>query len=114
MQATNLLKEEHQGVRLSLASSDNYAQSCRRPRMLSAPSMRNDAARLIEFFKVFVDKCHHAKEEEVLFPALLEEKDPAAAELVQVLLTEHADGRKLVTKMAEALTKFQAGTRVPR
>ena len=25
---------------------------------------------LLEFFTVFVDKCHHGKEEELLFPAL--------------------------------------------
>ena len=66
---------------------------------------------MIEFLRVFVDKCHHAKEEDVLFPALVEDGEPIENDLVKVLLAEHAAGRKLVSEMTEALTSYQAGNR---
>jgi hemerythrin-like domain-containing protein len=111
VQATDLLKEEHNGVKISLRVLEQLCAKLTAPPEGQNAMYADDFARLIEFFKVFVDKCHHAKEEEVLFPALVEKGDSTATELIQVLLTEHAAGRKLVTKMAEALTKCKDGNK---
>jgi hemerythrin-like domain-containing protein len=70
----------------------------------------SDYAKLLDFFRVFVDKCHHAKEEEVLFPALLEAGLPREGGPVQVMLAEHDAGRKLVAEMSAALGNYRAGT----
>lgn len=109
MQATDSLKEEHQGVKISLRILE---QLC--AKLVETPGAQGaiyaaDLERLIEFFKVFVDKCHHAKEEDVLFPALV--GTPIASELVRELLGEHAAGRKLVVEMAEELKKYQTGNK---
>lgn len=109
MQATDLLKEEHHGVKISLRILEHLCAKLVETPGAESSKYAADLERLIEFFKVFVDKCHHAKEEDVLFPALV--GTPTASELVRELLEEHASGRKLVVEMAEELTRYQAGNK---
>lgn len=53
-------------------------------RLLSKPTRidregigsKNEIDRILEFLKVFVDRCHHAKEEDFLFPALVRRTGP--------------------------------------
>ncbi|MBP2641657.1 MAG: hypothetical protein H6Q66_2608 [Firmicutes bacterium] len=111
MQATEILKEEHHGVKLSLRILDQLCAQLTAVPFEQATVYSGDLAQLIDFFRIFVDKCHHAKEEEVLFPELLKEEASRTAELVQILLAEHVAGRNLVAQMAEALTSCQAGNR---
>ena len=61
------LKQEHEGIKLSLEILSRIAQNMQRN---VEPGAAEDMGRLIEFFTVFVDTCHHGKEEELLFPAL--------------------------------------------
>jgi hemerythrin-like domain-containing protein len=58
---------------------------------------------IMEFLKVFVDKCHHGKEEEFLFPALEEAGIPREGGPIGVMLQEHQTGRKLIGKMSTSL-----------
>ena len=111
MQATDLLKEEHHGVKIALRSLEKVGAKMEEAAGTEATQYADDLGRLIEFFQVFVDKCHHAKEEEVLFPALVEDNATNANDLVKILLAEHAAGRKMVAEMAAALTSYQAGKR---
>ncbi|HVP22916.1 MAG TPA: hemerythrin domain-containing protein, partial [Conexivisphaerales archaeon] len=62
------LRAEHEGILLMLRILEGV---CAR----LVPGGRLDVTHLdqiMEFFVVFVDKCHHGKEEEFLFPALEE------------------------------------------
>ena len=111
MQATDLLKEEHHGVKIALRSLEKVGAKLEEAAGAEETPYADDMGRLIEFLRVFVDKCHHAKEEDVLFPALVEDGEPIENDLVKVLLAEHAAGRKLVSEMTEALTSYQAGNR---
>lgn len=111
MQATDLLKEEHHGVKIALRSLEIIGNKLEAAAGADATPYVEDMGKLIEFLKVFVDKCHHAKEEDVLFPALVEGGTTNAKDLVKVLLAEHTAGRKLVAEMAEALTSYQEGNR---
>ena len=57
----------------------------------------------IDFIRNFADRCHHLKEEKVLFPAL--EKwgiDPTTGP-ISIMLEEHEEGRGYVRAMAESL-----------
>ncbi|MEN6477828.1 MAG: hemerythrin domain-containing protein, partial [Rectinema sp.] len=65
MKATGQLKEEHKGVLAMLGSFETILD-----RMVGggAPD-RAELASILDFLRVFVDKCHHGKEEELLFPA---------------------------------------------
>ena len=111
MQATEILKEEHHGVKLSLRILDQLCAQLAAANVGQGNLYSGDLAQLIDFFRTFVDKCHHAKEEEVLFPELLKEEAPRTAELVKILLAEHVAGRNMVAQMAEALTSYQAGNK---
>lgn len=111
MKPTELLKEEHHGVKLSLRVLEKLCE-----KILKEPdAVRGDYAidlnQLIDFFRIFVDKCHHAKEEEILFPALIEAGLPKEGGPVQVMLHEHELGRKHVSSMDIALRSFRDGKR---
>jgi hemerythrin-like domain-containing protein len=61
-----------------------------------------DWADIVAFLRVFVDRCHHGKEERVLFPALMQAADDDTRALVEELLVEHVEGRRLVATLALA------------
>jgi hemerythrin-like domain-containing protein len=48
---------------------------------------------LVDLLRTFADKCHHGKEEEHLFPALVGKGVPLEGGPVGVLLVEHEEGR---------------------
>ena len=54
------------------------------------------------FFSQFADKCHHAKEEDLLFPLLKERGIPEEGGPIGVMLHEHVLGRSCVRRMREA------------
>ena len=60
---------------------------------------------IMEFLKVFVDQCHHGKEEEILFPELENAKLPDEGRMVRELISEHLAGREIVEEMGRALEK---------
>jgi hemerythrin-like domain-containing protein len=66
------------------------------------PVEEGDISDILGFLKLFADRCHHAKEEEVLFPALakagLSEDDGP----LRVYLSEHVRGRELLRAMESA------------
>ena len=65
--------------------------------------------RIVEFIRVFADKCHHGKEEELLFSAMEEAGIPKEGGPIGVMLTEHDVGRGYVRGMSEAVAKYKAG-----
>ena len=65
---------------------------------------------LLEFLRVFVDRCHHGKEETVLFPALEANGIPRAGGPIGVMLGEHERGRDFVQRMEEAARAYATGT----
>ncbi|OGQ83912.1 MAG: hypothetical protein A3F90_12005 [Deltaproteobacteria bacterium RIFCSPLOWO2_12_FULL_60_19] len=58
----------------------------------------------IDFIRNFADKCHHLKEEKLLFPAMEEHGVPLEGGPLGVMLMEHEEGRGYVKAMAAALT----------
>ncbi len=63
-----------------------------------------DITSLIDFLKLFADKCHHGKEEGILFPALEELGIPKHKGPIGVMLEEHEAGRKFIKRMEDAIT----------
>ena len=59
-------------------------------------SMQEALAKCIDFAEVFIDRCHHGKEDEILFPAMASSKNPETTSLVQDLRSEHQTGRSLL------------------
>ena len=57
----------------------------------------------MDFYKGFVGRCHHAKEEGYLFPTMKLFKASKINEIISILLQEHNLGRNIVKKMQEEL-----------
>ncbi len=57
----------------------------------------------VEFFRLFADACHHAKEEDLLFPALESRGIPREGGPIGVMLEEHRMARGFTREMGEAL-----------
>ena len=64
---------------------------------------------VLEFLTVFVDRCHHSKEEEVLFPLMERSGLPAQGGPIGVMLSEHQQGRELIARFRQGLAELKAG-----
>lgn len=66
----------------------------------------------VTFFRYFADACHHAKEEDLLFPVLEQRGIPRDGGPIGVMLEEHTIARKLTKVMGDGLEAYAAGDRV--
>ncbi len=66
-----------------------------------------DLDRILTFFRVFVDLCHHGKEEEVLFPALGNNGVPEEDGPLGQALDQHEAFRAYLVGSSEALRGFR-------
>jgi hemerythrin-like domain-containing protein len=107
MKATKQLEDEHEGIRLSLRALERI---CAKIESGEEPNL-DHLQGLIEFYRVFVDRCHHGKEEDVLFPAMARAGIPREGGPIGVMLSEHELGRAAVKGMADALDAYRAGDR---
>ena len=63
----------------------------------------------IDFIRQYADRFHHAKEEDVLFKALVDNGMPKDNSPVAAMLMEHDQGRNFVRAMVSAVLEAQAG-----
>jgi len=108
MQPIKDLKMEHDAVQMTLRILDKI---CQRIEKSGEIIDLQHLDQLLEFFKVFVDKCHHGKEEELLFPALENVGVSRQGGPIGVLLHEHRQGRAHVQAMYAALSQYTKGNR---
>jgi hemerythrin-like domain-containing protein len=106
MQPIKDLKIEHDAVQVTLRILDKI---CQRIEMSGNELDIRHMDQLLDFFKVFVDQCHHGKEEELLFPALETIGVSHKGGPIEVMLYEHQQGREYVRTMADAIDQFKKG-----
>ncbi|WP_419655498.1 hemerythrin domain-containing protein [Desulfosarcina variabilis] len=106
MNAINELLTEHEAVRTTLRIIETIGQDIERTGKISNP---DHVEQLLEFFTTFVDRCHHGKEEELLFPALEKVGISREGGPVGVMLEEHQRGRNLVSKMKNEFARYRNG-----
>ena len=95
--AVDDLMNEHEAILSSLQILELILAA-----MEKAPSAdTKDIQDFIAFLKEFADKCHHGKEEGLLFPALMAAGVPEQGGAIGVLLSEHAGGRQLIREMED-------------
>ncbi len=97
--ASEDLIQEHVSINAGLDVLERMAQWLREGRAVE----RADAADLVAFFVEFADRCHHGKEEGILFPAMAEAGIPNENGPIGVMLAEHVEGRAAVARMKSAL-----------
>ncbi len=99
------LRHEHDALLHALELLDEMIRRLRHPEQGRTVDPQ-DLQQLGAFFQEFADRCHHGKEEDLLFPALARAGlNPPAAQ-PQALRDEHAQGRA-------ALQQMQAQAGVP-
>ncbi|MFO7687149.1 MAG: hemerythrin domain-containing protein [Desulfobacterales bacterium] len=105
MKVTQELKNEHRGIEQMLRVLSAISEKVGRGAPLHAEHMDG----IMEFLAVFVDKCHHGKEEEFLFPALEAAGVPREGGPIGVLLNEHEQGRQLVALLKGFVADYRSG-----
>ncbi|MEW5902069.1 MAG: hemerythrin domain-containing protein, partial [Acidobacteriota bacterium] len=63
---------------------------------------------IAEFLTIFADKCHHGKEEDLLFPAMEAAGIPREGGPIGVMLAEHVQGRNIIKRLTAAVEGCQA------
>ena len=105
MTPTEQLKHEHQIILMVLGAVE------REMRQIQAgdPIPGERIGSMIEFIRNFADRCHHAKEEKLLFMKMQQRGMPVDGGPIGVMLQEHDAGRRMVRAAAEALPRATAG-----
>jgi len=105
MSATQQLKDEHEGILLMLRILDKIAAKIEAEGNVDPHHLE----RIVEFLQVFADRCHHGKEEDLLFPEMEKAGIPREKGPIGVMLMEHDQGRAYVRGMAEASSRYKKG-----
>jgi hemerythrin-like domain-containing protein len=105
MKPTQELIAEHNAVLVALQLLEKVE---------TAITAKNEQApehlgQLLDFLKGFVDRCHHGKEEDVLFPELERRGVMREGGPIGVMLMEHDVGRGHVRTMSDGLDRLRRG-----
>jgi hemerythrin-like domain-containing protein len=103
--ATQQLRDEHEGIKVAIAVLDRLAGDLEAGRAVEVDDLDN----LVDFIKTFADRCHHGKEEDLLFPALEKVGIPKEGGPIGVMLAEHTHGREFARAMSDALPGLREG-----
>lgn len=106
MKATQQLKDEHEGIKAMLVILEKVCEKLEAAGSIDKVNFDG----ILEFLKVFVDRCHHGKEEELLFPMLEAAGIPKYGP-INVMLHEHQVGRSYVKAMSEAFAGYKLGNK---
>ncbi len=105
MTPTEILSDEHRLIVAVLDSLEEAADRLDSGNVVN-PEFFLDAANFIEGF---ADKCHHAKEEDILFVAMTARGMPQDSGPVAVMLHEHDEGRRYTAAFRSAAAKMKEG-----
>jgi hemerythrin-like domain-containing protein len=99
------LRAEHEGILTMLKILEKISEQ-----MASGKKANLDhLEKIMEFLSVFADKCHHGKEEDILFPALEKAGIPREDGPIGVMLHDHEQGRADIRVMRQALEDMRDG-----
>lgn len=105
MRPTEILKEEHQGIKTGLRILGRVADKLNSGQAVPPEHLEQ----LVGFIRTFADRCHHGKEEDLLFTEMERAGVPRQGGPIAVMLLEHDQGRGYVRGMAEAIPGYRAG-----
>lgn len=100
-----VLREEHQIILRVLNVLRRLVERADAERGFEIAALR----KCVEFFRLFADACHHAKEEDLLFPVLESRGIPKDNGPIGVMLYEHKIARELTAQMGEAVEATAQG-----
>jgi hemerythrin-like domain-containing protein len=107
MMPTDKLVREHVSIQLMLDVLERVCSKLKAGEEIPHEHLEQ----ILEFLKMFADKCHHGKEEELLFPAMEKAGIPREGGPIGVMLAEHTQGRQLMRVLGEAIALYRDGNR---
>jgi hemerythrin-like domain-containing protein len=107
MKATQQLKDEHEGIKRMLNIMEKISKDLEPGNSLNIDHYE----KIIDFIKGFADKCHHGKEEDILFPAMVNHGIPGEEGPIAVMLNEHQLGRDHIKTLCCYFDDFKAGNK---
>ncbi|MGA9397177.1 MAG: hemerythrin domain-containing protein [Anaerolineaceae bacterium] len=110
MEGTKILMDEHRVIERFLTTLGRAAMAAEAVKGVKPEFFLESA----DFIKGFADGCHHAKEEKVLFEAMIKAGVPREGSPVSAMLAEHEQGRAFVRAMRAGAEKWQAGDEAGR
>lgn len=105
MRPTEELKKEHEAIKLMLRILGKVSEKLESGQSVNT----DDLDKIVEFIQVFADKCHHGKEEDLLFKEMEAVGFPKDQGPVGVMLREHEVGRGYVRSMKDGIAKLKTG-----
>jgi len=102
---TEQLKEEHDAIKLMLRILERVCEKLESGQDVNQTHLKE----MLEFIGVFADRCHHGKEEDLLFPEMQKAGIPKEGGPIAVMLTEHDMGREYVSAMSDAIAQYESG-----
>jgi hemerythrin-like domain-containing protein len=103
--ATVQLKKEHETVKRVLDIMERFCKEIE----TTGRADTEQLDQLMEFLIVFVDRCHHGKEEDVLIPEMESAGLLKGKIITDDIQTQHSEGRKLITEMKDCLSAYKNG-----
>jgi hemerythrin-like domain-containing protein len=97
MDAIETLMNEHRVIERVLDGLVGFTEEVQR----TGGTEKAELARFVTFLREFADGCHHGKEEQILFAAMVENGFPKDGGPIAVMLHEHDQGRGLVRTLRE-------------
>lgn len=98
MEALEVLMEEHEIILKAISILEESANKLERGQSIPDQFFVD----FLDVIKKFADKCHHGKEETVLFP-LIKEKDAKQSKVIAILLLDHQDARANIASLEKAV-----------
>jgi hemerythrin-like domain-containing protein len=105
MKAIEELRQEHEGIKVMLKILQAMCERLEFGKDVDISHLKM----VLEFFRVFADRCHHGKEEDILFPALEAAGVPRQRGPLGVMLAEHDLGRSHLREMTTELDGLETG-----
>jgi hemerythrin-like domain-containing protein len=105
MKPTEILVQEHRVIQRVLDCLEILADEAERRQQIDQLA----ATEAVDFFRHFADGCHHAKEENQLFPAMERKGFRPDTGPVAVMLYEHEMGREAVRGMEREVDQQTKG-----
>lgn len=102
--ATRELAIEHGSIMLMLLVMKAVAARLKNDGKVETAHLR----KILGFLRIFADKCHHGKEEGILFPELF--RISANRRVVNQLLGEHQAGRDYIRGIADSVSQYKPGS----
>ncbi len=105
MKPTQQLIKEHDSIKQMLKIIEKVSQKLEAGEEINPDHLDS----IINFIRIFTDKCHHGKEEDLLFSAMEEVGISKERGPLGVMLSEHELGRKYVKGMDGGVAGYKRG-----